>query len=286
MTRVVGAGARVLMLPMVASPEEAATFVTLVNGRARVVLLVECRDAIARLSELIAVEGVDEVHVGLNDLALSLGLANRWLVLADDLMLDVGRRVIAAGLRFGLGGLGRAGDDTLPIPSDLVYAEHARTGATAALVSRSFHGARGLGSGRRNRPLAGTPRVLAGALRPASSRLAHLELGRRAREVPRLVTGDTPPTVSVAIRAFRRRWIAQAIRSVLAQTFTDLELVIYDTAGDLEDVVAAAADDARALPPGHAPPVRERTLSERRWRSAAAATSRCSTTTIGMSPSS
>jgi glycosyltransferase involved in cell wall biosynthesis len=51
-------------------------------------------------------------------------------------------------------------------------------------------------------------------------------------------------TVSVAIRAYRRDWLGGAIASVLAQTWRDLELVIYDDAGDLEDVVAAF-DDAR-----------------------------------------
>lgn len=50
------------------------------------------------------------------------------------------------------------------------------------------------------------------------------------------------PLVSVAIRAFRRRWLGDAIASVLAQTHRDLELVVYDDAGDLEEVTSAAAD--------------------------------------------
>ncbi len=50
------------------------------------------------------------------------------------------------------------------------------------------------------------------------------------------------PTVSIAIRAFRRRWLGQAIASVLGQTFRDLELVVYDDAGDLGDVVRGFDD--------------------------------------------
>lgn len=131
-------GVEVLMLPMVATAAEAASFVELVGGRATTVLLVERAEAIAAIGDLLRVEGVDEVHVGLNDLALSLGLPNRWLALQGDMVTDVGAQVRDAGMRFGLGGIGLAHDRSLPIPSDLVYAQMARTGATAALLSRSF----------------------------------------------------------------------------------------------------------------------------------------------------
>ena len=126
------------MLPMVATAAEAGRFVELVRGRARVVLLVETAAALAAVADLAAVPGVDEIHVGLNDLALSLGLASRWQVLAGDRLLDAARAVHAAGRRFGFGGIGGVLDDALPIPADLIYAEYARVGATAALVARAF----------------------------------------------------------------------------------------------------------------------------------------------------
>lgn len=135
---VLAAGAEVLMLPMVATAHEAATFASFVGGRALVVLLVECREALDQLSALVTVDGVDEVHLGLNDLAISLGLPNRWLVLAGELATHAGSVVLSAGLRFGMGGIGRVDDDTLPIPSDLIYAEYARAGATGAILARSF----------------------------------------------------------------------------------------------------------------------------------------------------
>jgi glycosyltransferase involved in cell wall biosynthesis len=52
------------------------------------------------------------------------------------------------------------------------------------------------------------------------------------------------PAVSIAIRGYRRRWIEGAIASVLGQSWRDLELVVYDDAGDLADLVAAL-DDGR-----------------------------------------
>lgn len=50
------------------------------------------------------------------------------------------------------------------------------------------------------------------------------------------------PRVSIAIRAYRRRWLGDAVASVLRQTFRDLELVIYDDEGTLADIAAQAAD--------------------------------------------
>jgi hypothetical protein len=178
---VLAAGAQVLMLPMVASRDQAARFVDLVAGRALVVLLVERVEALACLSALVAVAGVGEVHIGLNDLALSLGLSNRWLALADDRLVEAGICVRAAGLRFGLGGIGRVDDDRLPVPSDLVYAEYARTGARAALLSRSFFQSADMDLAaeveRSRRRLA---RWCATA--PEHIAAAHAELGRRATQ--------------------------------------------------------------------------------------------------------
>lgn len=50
------------------------------------------------------------------------------------------------------------------------------------------------------------------------------------------------PRVSIAIRAFRRRWLVEAILSVLRQDDRDLELVIYDDAGNLESLARLFRD--------------------------------------------
>jgi 2-keto-3-deoxy-L-rhamnonate aldolase RhmA len=178
---VLARGAKVVMLPMVKEAEEVARFAGLIGGRATLVLLIEHFDALERLAEMIQVDGVDEVHIGLNDMALSLGLPNRWLVLAGEMAAEAGAIVRAAGLRFGLGGIGRAGDADLPVPADLVYAEYARTGARAALVSRSFFRADGLDMKTEVRR---ARRALANWCRRPASELAaaHAELGRRAAQ--------------------------------------------------------------------------------------------------------
>ncbi len=136
--RVLAAGARVVMVPMVQSQAEAAEAAAIVDGRAVTVALVETATGLSRLDEICGVAGIDEVHIGLNDLALSLRLPSRWAVLAGTLLSDAAACVRQAGRPFGFGGIARPEDDTLPVPPDLVYAEYARTGATRALIARSF----------------------------------------------------------------------------------------------------------------------------------------------------
>ena len=136
--RLIEAGVEVLMLPMFRGAAEVARFVDLVSGRADVVLLLETAEAARDVDAILAVDGVGEVHLGLNDMTLALGLANRFELLATQMAARVAAAVRAAGLRFGAGGIGRVRDTGLPIPTDLVYAQLARLGATAALVSRAF----------------------------------------------------------------------------------------------------------------------------------------------------
>ena len=134
-----GQGVSVLMLPNFTHLDEIASIVKIVAGRALVVPLVE-RVAAIESVEAMPQLGIDEIHVGLNDLSIDLGLTNRLAVLATGFIDELASAARAAGLRFGLGGLARALDAELPVPSDLVYAQHARLGASGALIARSFFG--------------------------------------------------------------------------------------------------------------------------------------------------
>jgi hypothetical protein len=136
--RLIAAGVRVVMLPYFKTVAQAETFIRLVDGRADPVLLVETADAGAAIDDLCRIPGVKEIHVGLNDMRLSLGWPSHFHVLVSDFLVRICDAVLSHGHRLGIGGLGRAGDNDLPVPSDLVSAQMPRLGATAALVSRSF----------------------------------------------------------------------------------------------------------------------------------------------------
>jgi len=131
-------GAQVLMLPFFRGREEVERFVALVRGRAEVMCLVETASSFVRMREILSVRGVDELMIGLNDLRLQLGVANHFEVLASPIMDGVCAVMREDGRPFSVGGVARAGDAGMPIPSELVYAQYPRLGATGGLLTRAF----------------------------------------------------------------------------------------------------------------------------------------------------
>jgi len=134
---VIAAGADVIMLPMFHGPAEVAQFVKAVGGRARTSLLVETVGAMQSLAQCIEIKGVDEVHIGLNDLHLELGNRFMFEPFADGLVDRMAMILNDAGMPFGIGGVARVGEGILP--AELILSEHARLGSTGAILSRTFH---------------------------------------------------------------------------------------------------------------------------------------------------
>jgi len=135
---VLAGGARVIMLPYFRTPQEVETFVRCVDSRAQVTILLETGSALARVREVLAVAGIDEVMAGLNDLRIELRVGNVFEVLASPLLDCLAGETHKRGLQFSVGGIARLDDTTLPVPADLVLAQYPRLGATGAWLSRSF----------------------------------------------------------------------------------------------------------------------------------------------------
>ena len=138
---VIDAGADVVMLPFFTEVAEVAAFVAAVRGRAATNLLVETAAALVRIDPIVAIDGVDEVHVGLNDLHRSLGLSFMYEVLASGLLDHVAERLRTSGrrVRFGFGG-GALLDAKHPVAPADVLREHIRLGSTMIILSRTFTG--------------------------------------------------------------------------------------------------------------------------------------------------
>jgi len=130
-------GADVLMLPMFRGADEVRRFCKAVNSRAKVCLLVETVDAMENLAECAGVPGVDEVHIGLNDLHLEMGCRFMFEPLVSGHVERMTETLKKAGIPFGIGGLARVGEGMLP--AEMLLSEHARLGSTCAILSRTFH---------------------------------------------------------------------------------------------------------------------------------------------------
>ena len=135
--RAIDLGADVLMLPMFRTAQEVEQFCALVDGRVRICLLLETAGAADNVADIVRVQGVQEVHIGLNDLHLDLGRTFMFEPLADGLVDRLAGAITDAGLALGIGGLARAGEGLLP--AEMLVAEHVRLGSTGAILSRTFH---------------------------------------------------------------------------------------------------------------------------------------------------
>ena len=134
--RVIAAGADVIMLPMWQSVEQVRQFIRWVDGRAKTLLLLENQAAVDCLDRVVALPGVDEIHIGLNDLCISQGKKFLFQPLADGTVDAVCAKIKAAGIPFGFGGFGRLGGGTLP--AAYIVAEHYRLGSSMSILSRAF----------------------------------------------------------------------------------------------------------------------------------------------------
>lgn len=135
-------GADVLMLPMVMDQHDVELYVRLIAGRAKVCIMIETASAMARLDKILAVPGVDEVFIGLNDLHISMGLTFMFELLSDGLVEYIAQKCNKVGMPFGFGGIARIGEGDLP--SDNILGEHVRLGSTSVILSRTFKGVVGV----------------------------------------------------------------------------------------------------------------------------------------------
>lgn len=134
--QVIAAGADMIMLPMWKSVEDVKQFLGFVNNRVKTTLLLETKEAVECLDQVLELGGFDEIHIGLNDLHLSYGLTFMFELLANGTVESLCKKIAATGIPYGFGGIARIGEGTLP--AEWIVKEHYRLGSTRAILSRSF----------------------------------------------------------------------------------------------------------------------------------------------------
>lgn len=133
---VVNSGADIIMLPYFKTPTEVERFIKNVDGRTKTSLLVETPEAVDSIDDILSVGGIDEVHIGLNDLSLGYGKKFMFELLADGTVEKLCNIFKANNIPYGFGGIASLGKGLLP--AERIIAEHYRLGSSCAILSRSF----------------------------------------------------------------------------------------------------------------------------------------------------
>lgn len=133
---VIDAGADIIMLPFFKTIDEVHKFISIVNGRAKVLLLLETPEAVEIVDDILVIHGIDEIHIGINDLSLGYGKSFMFELLADGTVEYLCQKFKRKGIPYGFGGISSIG--TGELPAEFVLKEHYRLGSSMVILSRSF----------------------------------------------------------------------------------------------------------------------------------------------------
>lgn len=133
---VIEAGADIVMLPYFKTISEVTEFIRIVAGRAKTMLLLETADAVKIIDDIIRLPGIDEIHIGLNDLSLCYGKSFMFELLSDGTVERLCLKFKQAGITYGFGGIASIGTGMLH--AEAILKEHYRLGSSMVILSRSF----------------------------------------------------------------------------------------------------------------------------------------------------
>jgi len=137
---VLDGGADYIMLPYFHAIDEVRKFLALVRGRAKTILLFETGAALEILPHVIKERDFNEVHIGLNDLSISMGHQIIFEPLVSGLIESLSTLIRNEGIPFGFGGIARLPGTGLPVSAERVLAEQVRLGASVGWLGRTFRG--------------------------------------------------------------------------------------------------------------------------------------------------
>ncbi len=129
-------GADIIMLPFFKTAGEVKRFLSAVDGQAKTMLLLETPEAVEMADEVLSLDGIDFIHIGLNDLSLGYGMKFMFELLADGTVERLCRKFKDRHITYGFGGIASIGKGA--VPAEMIIREHYRLGSTCAILSRSF----------------------------------------------------------------------------------------------------------------------------------------------------
>ena len=129
-------GADIIMLPFFKKTDEVKRFLSAVNKRAKTMLLFETPEAVRIADEVLLIDGIDSVHIGLNDLSIGYGKKFMFELLTDGTVERLCNKFREKNIQYGFGGIASLGKGM--VPAEMIIKEHYRLGSTCAILSRSF----------------------------------------------------------------------------------------------------------------------------------------------------
>ena len=132
----IAAGADIIMLPFFKTVSEVDRFLSIVNGRVKTMLLLETPEAVEVLDEILDRPGIDEVHIGINDLSIGYKKSFMFELLTDGTVERLCRKMQQRKVFYGFGGIASLGRGR--VPAELIIKEHYWLGSRMAILSRSF----------------------------------------------------------------------------------------------------------------------------------------------------
>jgi len=134
--QVISAGADIIMLPYFKSLDEVRFFVNYVGNRAQKCLLLETQEAVNILDDILKCNGIDYIHIGLNDLHLEMKRKFMFELLSDGTIENIANKIKNSTIHYGFGGIAQLGCGDLP--AEYIIAEHYRLNSSMVILSRSF----------------------------------------------------------------------------------------------------------------------------------------------------
>jgi hypothetical protein len=130
-------GVDCIMIPMIQDVSLYKKMFRQVDGRASIIPLIETPYSIFKLTEIVQFGSINQIHFGLNDLFLSLGMKNLFEVLLSPVFNFAISQVRSTIKITGFGGIGDPNTKQLISPS-LLLNEHLKLGSNSVILSRSF----------------------------------------------------------------------------------------------------------------------------------------------------
>jgi hypothetical protein len=132
--KVIESGADIIMLPMFKTLEEVAEVGNIIAGRAKFMPLVETVDAVEIIEEVSSLDCVDEIHIGLNDLHLEMGLSFMFELISNGY---IERALHGVQKPYGVGGIAKVNSGI--VPAEDVMQQHVMLDSSGVILSRAFH---------------------------------------------------------------------------------------------------------------------------------------------------